>query len=112
MLLPYNPWDQGTRNVGMPDYEKLVDQIVISNADGFNGDVLDGVNKTYWDEGIKRNHPIVMEPEVLMSNYSYLSYNAMSWGYWTPGNLSFNSTRSNLYFFVTFFWSFLEPLED
>ena len=93
VLLPYNPWDQGTRNVGIPDYEKLVDQIVISNADGFNGDVLDGVNKTYWDEGIKRNHPIVMEPEVLMSNYSYLSYNAMSWGYWTPGNLSFYSPR-------------------
>ena len=92
-MLPYNPWDQGTRNVGIPDYEKLVDQIVISNADGFNGDVLDGVNKTYWDEGIKRNHPIVMEPEVLMSNYSYLSYNAMSWGYWTPGKLSFYSLR-------------------
>ena len=47
--------------------------------------MLDGVNKTYWDEGLKRGHPIVMEPEVLMSNYSYLSYNAMSWGYWTPG---------------------------
>ena len=27
----------------------------------------------------------MIEPEVLMSNFSYLSYNAMSWGYWTPG---------------------------
>ena len=110
VLLPYNPWDQGTRNLGIPDYEKLVDQIVISNADGFNGDVLDGVNKTYWDEGIKRNHPIVMEPEVLMSNYSYLSYNAMSWGYWTPGKLSFNShrqkSRSAKDFFLSFLWLF------
>ena len=46
---------------------------------------MDGVNQTYWEEGLRRGHPIVMEPEVLMSNYSYLSYNAMSWGYWTPG---------------------------
>ena len=53
VLLPYNPWDQGTRNVGVADYEKLVDQIVQTNADGFNGDVMDGVNQTYWDEGIR-----------------------------------------------------------
>ena len=32
----------------MPDYEKLVDQIVATNADGFNGDTLDGVNKTWY----------------------------------------------------------------
>ena len=53
VLLPYNPWDQGTRNVCVADYEKLVDQIVQTNADGFNGDVMDGVNQTYWDEGIR-----------------------------------------------------------
>ena len=35
------------RSNGMPDYEKLVDQIVATNADGFNGDTLDGVNKTW-----------------------------------------------------------------
>lgn len=65
VLLSYNPWDQGTRcavegftldiyhfficrrSTGMPDYEKLVDQIVATNADGFNGDTLDGVNQTW-----------------------------------------------------------------
>ena len=35
------------RSNGMPDYEKLVDQIVATNADGFNGDTLDGVNQTW-----------------------------------------------------------------
>ena len=69
----------------MPDYEKLVDQIVATNADGFNGDTLDGVNQTWWDEGLRRDHPVVIEPEILMSNYSFLSYNTMSWGYWTAG---------------------------
>ena len=38
-----------------------------------------------WNEGLRRDHPVVIEPEILMSNYSFLSYNAMSWGYWTPG---------------------------
>ena len=36
-----------SRSNGMPDYEKLVDQIVATNADGFNGDTLDGVNQTW-----------------------------------------------------------------
>ena len=27
----------------------------------------------------------MIEPEILMSNYSFLSYNAMSWGYWGSG---------------------------
>ena len=102
VLLPYNPWDQGTRfgfetfnspsslnmtfrNVGIPDHEKLVDQIVQSGSDGFNGDTLDGVNQTFWEEGLLRDHPIVIEPEVLATNFSYLAYNAMSWNYWTPG---------------------------
>ena len=85
VLLSYNPWDQGTRSVGVPDYEKLVEQIVATNADGFNGDTLDGVNQTWWEEGQRQGRPLVIEPEILMSNYSFLSYNTMSWGYWTPG---------------------------
>ena len=73
------------RNVGIPDHEKLVEQIVQTGSDGFNGDTLDGVNQTFWEEGLLREHPIVIEPEVLATNFSYLAYNAMSWGYWTPG---------------------------
>ena len=26
-------------------------------ADGFNGDTLDGVNQTWWEEGLLRGHP-------------------------------------------------------
>merc|ERR1719315_80470 len=85
VLLPYNPWDQFTKNTGKPDYVTLIDQIVGSGADGFNGDTMDGVNQTWWEESVSRGHPIVIEPEILFHNYSYLSYNAMSWGYWTPG---------------------------
>ena len=89
----------------MPDYEKLVDQIVATNADGFNGDTLDGVNQTWWDEGLRRDHPVVIEPEILMSNYSFLSYNAMSWGYWTAGarDALFRSSDSEVAPFVSMY---------
>ena len=52
-------------------------------ADGLNGDTLDGVNSTWWEEGQRRGYPVVLEPEVLYSNLSYLQYNHMSWAYWT-----------------------------
>ena len=52
------------RNVGVPDYDILVDQIIQTNADGFNGDTLDGVNQTFWEAGLNNGHPIVIEPEV------------------------------------------------
>merc|ERR1719334_1628878 len=85
VLLPYIPWDQFTDNAGKADYETLVDQLVAAELDGFNGDTMDGVNRTFWEEGLSRGYPIVIEPEVLGSSFSYLSYNLMSWGYWTPG---------------------------
>merc|ERR1711892_179056 len=85
VLLPYNPWDQFTRDSGKPDYESMVDAVVITNSDGFNGDTLDGENKTYWEESLRRGHPMVIEPEYMVSQYETLQYNAMSWGYWTMG---------------------------
>ena len=66
VLLPYNPWDQFTKNTGQPDYVTLIDQIIWSGADGFNGDTMDGVNQTWWEESVQRGHPIVIEPEILL----------------------------------------------
>jgi iron(II)-dependent oxidoreductase len=37
VLLPYNPWDQGTNNSAQDDVHSLVDEIVLIGADGFNG---------------------------------------------------------------------------
>merc|ERR1719322_612310 len=48
-----------------------------------NGDTLDGVNGSFWQEGLMHNYPIVSEPEVMYFNYGNLSTNTMSWGYWT-----------------------------
>ena len=37
VLLPYNPWDQGTNSSGQDDVYSLVDAIALIGADGFNG---------------------------------------------------------------------------
>ena len=86
VLLPLNPWDQGTASSGMADYEALIQLIQEVGADGFNGDTMDGVNSSYWDEALLQNpdYPIIIEPET-MSDDSYVSdveTNLWSWGYW------------------------------
>ena len=37
VLLPYLPWDQGTRNTGQSDIVSLVDFIIKTNSSGMNG---------------------------------------------------------------------------
>ena len=60
---------------------------------------------SWWDEGLSRDHPLVIEPEILMSNYSFLSYNVMSWGYWTAGarNALFRPSDSEVAPFVSMY---------
>ena len=81
VILPYNPWDQFTRNTGRSDVETLVELVVKTNSDGFNGDTMDGVNRSYWEESLRLGHPIAIEPEIMMSQVDTLAYNVMSWGY-------------------------------
>ena len=86
VLLPYLPWDQGTRNTGQSDVISLIDYIAKSNCDGMNGDTLDGVNGSFWEESLLQNHAIVIEPEILFSNYKYVDTNIMSWAYVTSND--------------------------
>ena len=48
MLWPVYPWDFGTRNPGETQVKALVDLVKEIDADGINGDTLDGVNITWW----------------------------------------------------------------
>ena len=85
VLLPYLPWDQGTRDAGVSDVVSMISAIMRSNSSGMNGDTMDGVNRSFWEESLFYDYPIVIEPEIMMSDYQYLSYDVMSWGYWTDG---------------------------
>ena len=88
VLLPLNPWDHGTRDSGMADYEALIKLIQRVGADGFNGDTMNGVNSSYWNEAISE-YPIIIEPETMSNENAYesdgekdLETNLWSWGYW------------------------------
>ena len=47
-----------------------------------NGDTLNGVNRSFWEESLRQNYPIAIEPEVLYNNFQTLATNVMSWAYW------------------------------
>jgi len=87
VLLPLNPWDHGTNDSGLADYEALISLIQRVGADGFNGDTMNGVNASYWDEALPE-YPIMIEPETMASSSAYgpddtdLETNLWSWGYW------------------------------
>ena len=41
VLLPYLPWDQGTRNTGQSDVVSLIDFIIRTNSSGMNGEKIE-----------------------------------------------------------------------
>ena len=85
VLLPLNPWDHGTSSSGLADFQALIQLIQEVGADGFNGDTMDGVNASYWDEALLENpdYPIIIEPETMSEDdMNDLETNLWSWGYW------------------------------
>jgi gamma-glutamyl hercynylcysteine S-oxide synthase len=94
VLFPVFTWDQGTRSPGMPAWDAISQILADIDADGINGDTLDGLPRTYRVASDRLNHPLVLEPEgglggSLNFDPSYprgademLSYNTMTWGYW------------------------------
>eukprot|EP01052_Picozoa_sp_SAG31_P034830 SAG31_NODE_4122_length_3562_cov_4.035230_3_plen_185_part_00 len=77
------PWDHGTRNTGRAEYVDLVEAVIETGADGINGDTMNGVNASFWDEGILQGKAMAIEPEVMASTQGAitgLETNVMSWG--------------------------------
>ena len=63
VLLPYNPWDQFTASEGVPDVIALGDRIMATEADGMNGDTMDGVNVSFYAYAAAKGRPMVFQPE-------------------------------------------------
>uniref|UniRef100_M4BKA4 Sulfatase-modifying factor enzyme-like domain-containing protein n=1 Tax=Hyaloperonospora arabidopsidis (strain Emoy2) TaxID=559515 RepID=M4BKA4_HYAAE len=85
VIIPYNPWDIGTRDEsGLEDTVRMYTADIISlteivselQADGFNGDTMYGVPKSFFN----CSKPLVASPEGGVPT-AYLSHNPMSWGY-------------------------------
>jgi formylglycine-generating enzyme required for sulfatase activity len=85
VLFPVVIWDQGTRAEGKPVWEALAGELAAVNADGINGDTLEGVPRAFQAQAARLGHPLISEPESGLASGEMLNYNAMSWGYWNYG---------------------------
>jgi formylglycine-generating enzyme required for sulfatase activity len=81
VLFPVMLWDQGTRDVGIPNWEAAAKAMAEIRADGINGDTLDGVPRAFRDASDRTGHPIALEPEVGPADEA-LQWNNLTWGYW------------------------------
>lgn len=85
VIIPYNPWDTATRaETGLEDSVRMyladiatLNEIVPAiGADGFNGDTMYGVPKSFYN----CSKPIAATPEGGVPT-AFLSNNPISWGY-------------------------------
>ncbi len=79
VLFPTMPWDNGTRDPGMPHWEATAKLMAEIGADGVNGDTFSGVPRTYRTASDATGHPIVFEPEAAPSSDEALMWNNQSW---------------------------------
>ncbi|GMF51616.1 unnamed protein product [Phytophthora fragariaefolia] len=86
VIIPYNPWDVGTRDEdGLEDMVRMYNADIMTlseiipelQADGFNGDTMYGVPKSFYN----CSKPLVATPEGGVPT-AFLSHNPMSWGYY------------------------------
>jgi iron(II)-dependent oxidoreductase len=82
VLFPVMLWDQGTRDPGAANWEASARTMKDVNADGLNGDTLDGFPLPFVAASDAQHHPLALEPEGGVSNDTLLAWNTMSWGYW------------------------------
>eukprot|EP01084_Bolivina_argentea_P290188 498398_1 len=86
VLFPYNPWDQGTRYLGKPDYQYMAQFLAETGGDGFNGDTMSSVPSDFYTYSRdKYNHPIAIEPEGGGTLQS-MNWDTLGWGYWPENN--------------------------
>ncbi|HZP02186.1 MAG TPA: formylglycine-generating enzyme family protein [Terriglobia bacterium] len=81
VLFPVMLWDQGTRDVGMPNWEATARAMAEIGADGINGDTLDGVPRAFRLASDATGHPLALEPEGGPADEA-IQWNNLSWGYW------------------------------
>ena len=83
VFFPVMVWDQGTRAEQGPFWEQFEKELASIDADGVNGDTLDGIPQVLVTDSAKGNHPLALEPETGLAADEMINYNALSWGYWT-----------------------------
>jgi gamma-glutamyl hercynylcysteine S-oxide synthase len=67
---------------GTAAVKQMVAELASVEADGINGDTLDGMPRSFQAASDKLNHPLALEPETGLGSDEMLAYNSMTWGYW------------------------------
>ena len=83
VFFPTMPWDNGTRDVGMPYWEATAKLMAEIGADGVNGDTFNGLPRAYRAAFDATGHAVALEPEGAPQEDGMLAYNNRSWGYWS-----------------------------
>jgi iron(II)-dependent oxidoreductase len=81
VLFPVMVWDQGTRDVGVPNWVATARLLAEVGADGVNGDTNEVIAGAFRSASDQTGHPLALEPEDLQVDLG-LAWNNMSWGYW------------------------------
>ncbi len=81
VLFPVMLWDQGTRDVGVPNWVATAEAMAEIGADGINGDTLDGVPRAFRLASDRLGHPLALEPEGGPPDEA-VAWNNLTWGYW------------------------------
>lgn len=83
VFFPAMPWDQGTRDEGVPFAQAVARLMAEIHADGINGDTFSGIPLSFREASDSTSHPAALEPEVALESDEMLRWNLLSWGYWT-----------------------------
>jgi formylglycine-generating enzyme required for sulfatase activity len=80
VFLPTMPWDNGTRPGGTSDWQRIVDLVAATGADGINGDTYSGVPLAFHKAAMEHGRPLVLQPEsTAQAGDHILSWNVQSW---------------------------------
>ena len=83
VFFPVMVWDQGTRDEGKSLWDATAEIMKAIDADGVNGDTMDGIPEAFNRAAEKTGHPFALEPEHYPGHEEMLAWNIMTWGYWT-----------------------------
>lgn len=98
VCIPFNPWDEGTRDEGVPMEIALADLVVRLKADCVFADTLVGPDRKYYKRTLEKGRVVPMEPELGLADaeddvtggpvlkLEAVHWSPMSWAYEFPAD--------------------------
>jgi formylglycine-generating enzyme required for sulfatase activity len=81
VFFPIMFWDHGTRKIALSMPAALMEEMKSIGADGMNGDTMYGVTEDFKNAYDSLGYPVVLQPEVAITDLKFVEWNTSSWGY-------------------------------